>query len=251
MTDEEVTLGIDQEDVKETGEVENAQTESSTVEAATEEVEEATPETKTEEAEPTETGDSSKKGANQRIRELNAKAKAAEEKAQSLAQRLEELSKASDNTLPPYNPTIEPGTEISPEQYSQDVARKADAIVTLRMKQQDTLNRIKSESIEAVGAYPELDPESDSFNKDLSDSITDAVEAHLRVNPDKSVTELVSKLMKPYKRAVDKEVGQVSENLAKQVSETALRPTSVRQAEKSNNDKTIAELEAELGVVVS
>ena len=249
MTDEEVTLGIDQADVNNTSEVENAQDDSSSTEAATEEVSEATPEIKTEEAEPTETGDSSK-GANQRIRELNAKAKAAEQKAQSLAQRLEELSKVSDNTLPPYNPVIEPGTEISPEQYRQDVGRQADAIVTLRLKQQETLNKIKSESLDAVRAYPELDPESEVFDKDLSDTVTEAVEAYVKVDPyNASVGKFVDRLMKPYQRAVTKEVGQVSEKLAKQVSETALRPTSIRQAEKPVNEKTIAELEAELGIV--
>jgi len=55
-------------------------------------------------------------------------------------------------------------------------------------------------------------------------------------------------MMKPYLRSVTKEVGKVSENLAKQVSQAATRPTSVSTSGgKSNKDKSIKELEAELG----
>jgi hypothetical protein len=57
--------------------------------------------------------------------------------------------------------------------------------------------------------------------------------------------------MKPYKAAITREVGQATENIAKQVSETALRPTSVRKPEKAAGDKTLAELEQELGIVNS
>jgi hypothetical protein len=57
--------------------------------------------------------------------------------------------------------------------------------------------------------------------------------------------------MKLYRRAIDNEVGKVGEKLATQVSQSALKPTQVRSEVKSDKDKTIAELEAELGVIVS
>lgn len=220
--------------------------------------EETTEEVTTEESQPAgealneveETVDSPAKGANQRIRELNAKAKEAEARAQSLAQRLEELTGSSEPQGQPYQSQVEPGSEISPEQYQQDVARQADAIVTLRLKQQEAIGRIKSESVEAVRKHPELDPDSDSFNKELSDAIYEATEAYLSKNPyTASVGKFVDRLMSPYKKAVSAEVGKVSENLAKQVSQSALKPTQVRTEAKSAKEKSIAELEAELGVV--
>lgn len=58
-------------------------------------------------------------------------------------------------------------------------------------------------------------------------------------------------LMKPYKRAVTKEVGRVSENLAKQVSQAATRPTSIHKSDKPLEEKSIQELERELGIVQS
>jgi predicted glycosyltransferase len=120
------------------------------------------------------------------------------------------------------------------------------------LKQKDAEHRIVSEAVESVRKYPELDPSSEHFNKELSDSINEAVEAKVRLNPySVSVGKFVDQMMKPYKQAVDSEVGKATENLAKQVSEAALKPNSVRNEEKGTADKSIAELEAEYGIVTS
>ncbi|MBM3120116.1 MAG: hypothetical protein FJ006_11345 [Chloroflexi bacterium] len=199
------------------------------------------------------TGEVPKKGYTQRVRELVKEREEAKAEAQSLKDRLAELTgsvEPQEGFLPPYQPQVEPGTEISPEQYQTDVLKTADGLVTLKLKQFEAINRINDEAVEALKVYPALDPESESFNRELSDSVTEAVEAHVKANPySASVKKFVDKLMKPYEKAVTKEVGQVTEKLAKQVSETALRPTSVKQGEKPDSEKTIAELENELGVV--
>lgn len=250
---------IDEMTLTETGEVDNTPDISSipepkAAEEVSTELEEATPISEEQpKAEPTETDeDIKKRNANQRIRELNAKARTAEERANTLAQRLKELTGSDEPTEynTPFSPQVEPGTEISPDQYKQDVMRTADSLVNLRLKQQAAINQINSDSIEALRNYPELDPDSDSFNKELSDSVTEAVEAHVKASPYKSnVKQFVDRMMKPYKAAVSREVGQTTEKLAKQVSEAALRPTSIKQTEKRLDDKTVAELESELGIV--
>lgn len=204
----------------------------------------------------TETEEGSKKGFTQRVRELNTKAKEAEVRAQeaetqaqSMAERLAALTGSVEP--PVYQaPQVEPGSEITQEQYGQDVLRIADSLVTLRMKQRDVLDNINNEANAAVRAYPQLDPESDIFDKELSDSVTDAVEAHVKADPyNASVKNFVEKLMKPYNRAVAKEVGKVTENIAKQVSETALRPTQIATSEKKFEELSIKEMEKQLGVV--
>ena len=142
--------------------------------------------------------------------------------------------------------------EISPEQYQNDVLRAADGLVTLRIKQSEAVNRINTEASEVLRAYPELDPDSDSFDKELSDSITEAVDAQVKVSPyTTSVKRVVDNMMKPYRRAVNKQVGKETENIARQVSQSALRPTSVKQPEKRVEDMSPRELEAELGIVQS
>lgn len=204
--------------------------------------------------EPAETEDVPKKGANARIRELNAKAKRAEEKASSLEQRLAELTGSGEPKAPsetPYTPQIEPGGEYSPDQFKQEVIKTADALVNLRVKQAEAIQRINTEATQVLRDYPELDPDSDSFDRELSESVTEAVEAHVKANPySASVRKFADKLMKPYRRAVTKEVGKATETIAKQVSEAATRPTSVTaKGGKSAKDMTIEELEKELGVV--
>jgi predicted nuclease with TOPRIM domain len=223
----------------------------STENQSTEEVKEPVTEVATEETgDQTETAESNK-GANARIRELNQRAKVAEEKAQSLAEKLAEITNPvgfQGPQVPQYTPQVSETGEVSVE----DVLRTADARTELKIKQNDAINRINNESLNVVRKYSQLDPESADFDKELSETVTEATEAMVRANPySASVEKFVDRLMKPYNKAVAKEVGQVTEKITKQVSEAALRPTSIQKVEKEAKDKSIAELEAELGIVYS
>ena len=229
------------------------------------------PEIKTEEAEPKETETAeSKKGFTQRVRELNQAKKEAEaetqkakEEVKSLSDRLAEITRpiGQEQNQPAFKPQYQEGQEIPVEQLQRDVTSTADAIVNLRIKQNNAINQIGNDARDALAKYPQLDPKKDEFNQELSEAIYEAVEKESTilsydnygkpvrtVNVEANVSRVVDRLMKPYLRAVNNEVGQVTENIAKQVLETALRPTSVRKEEKSANDKTIAELEEELGI---
>lgn len=238
------------EESKATGEVEESRVEAESTDEVEMEGSEA------------ETVGEPKKGANQRIRELNSKAKAAEERARSLEEKLAELTANSQGGVQtpqfnPQEPIVGEDEEITVSELNrriqareQRLLSQASAMSELKSRQNEAIQRINSEASEVVREYPELDPDNESFNKDLSDSITEATEAYIRQNPySASVKQFVSKLMKPYKVAVDKGVGEQTETIAKQVSQAATRPSSVRQEEKSAKEKTIEELEAELGIV--
>jgi hypothetical protein len=190
----------------------------------------------------------SHKTANARIRELNAKAKAAEEKAQSLSEKIAELTGSVEPTTN-YVPQVTPGTEVSPEQYQNDIAARADQIVQLRMKQKEVLDRVNEESRESVKTYPQLDPSSEEFDKELSESISTATMAMISRTPTASVKKFVTSLMKPYLRSVGREVGKAQSDMAKQVTQAALRPTTVKAKEKTTAEMSIKELENKLGVV--
>jgi len=258
--------------VKESGD-ETATEESPTQEQTAEEVEQPEVEVTAEtEGEATETVESKKKGYEARVRELNAKANAeaearvkAEAKAQSLAEKLAELTSGSttgDFQIPQYNPQeplIAAGEEIDVNELNKrqsereaKILQQMRAEAELGRKQSEAIGRINNEALDSVRKYPELDPDSDSYNSELSETITEAVEAYVKANPySASVLKFVDKLMKPYKGAVTKEVGEASENLAKQVSQSALKPTSIRKVEKMAQEKTIEELEQELGIVTT
>jgi hypothetical protein len=252
-------------DVKEGEEqpVEPSATEEPT-EEVTEPVEEEASETTEEETETVSEG----KGANQRIRELNQKAKAAEAKAQSLEERIAELTgsveptdgkgyKPSTPEQTQYQPIVKPGEELTAEELDRRIQEREQRLLSqidsraeLSRRQNDAINRHRNETSEVAELYPQLNPKSDQFDPELSEAVTEAVEAQLKAAPyTASVKKIVEKQMRPYLRSVANEVGKERENIAKQVSQSALRPTSVRKAEKTTGEKSIAELEAELGIV--
>lgn len=259
QANDDMALKMDEENIPDTTPVAE--------EKPTEEVNEPEVETEGEETETgaeVSQGEEKKKGYNQRVRELVEERNKEKAKAQSLAEKLAELTGSVEpqaDYYQPYSSPIEPiarpGEEIDAEELErriqareQRIIRQADSLAILRAKQQDAANRINNEANEVMKAYPQLDPDSEEFDEELSETVTEAVEAHVRVNPySASVKNFVGKLMKPYERAVTKEVGKVTENLAKQVSEAALRPTSFKPKEKKADEKTIKELEEELGIV--
>lgn len=184
-----------------------------------------------------------KKGANARIGELVGEVK-------SLKQRLAEVTAPSET--PSYNnQAINLDAEVTPEQYRQHVLQTASNMVDLKMKQSEAISRIATESQEVMRAYPQLDPDNkELFDRELSETISEAIEAQVKLNPySASVKKFADRLMKPFNKAVSNGVAQEKETITKQVSESALRPTSIRTPEKTAADLSIAELEAKLGIV--
>lgn len=248
----------------------NIPSESPTEEKIAEEV----PESLDQEASETETQDTEtevqqKKGFQSRVRELNQRAKNAEEEVKTLKQTIAELTGSVEPTgyTPQYvpqqlvqdEPIVKPGEEIDALELDrrikareQKILQQTRAEAELRDKNNQAILRINNEVLEAIKVHPELDPDSESFNQELSDAVSEAVEGYVSRNPySAKVKNYVDKLMRPYKGALAKEAGKATENIAKQVSSAALRPTSLRRQEKTASEKSIEELEAELGVIQS
>jgi hypothetical protein len=238
----------DQKGVKDTvvePEVESPTTqETPTVEGDKPEEVNLTEETETVEEPKTE---ESGKTANTRIRELNAKLKEEKTKSQSLAEKIAELTNSVEEPQAPFQPQVEPGAEVTPDQYKADVVRTAQAIAQLEIQRERALNRIHTESQEAIKKYPKLDPNSESFDKELSESVTEATLAYVRATPTASVTKFVDSLMRPYEKSLLHAEGQAEEKMAKQVSQAALRPTQVKAEEKPFDSLSISEMEKKLG----
>jgi hypothetical protein len=216
--------------------------------------EEAQPESEGEEAEPEPTGEEEaevspkeegRKTAQSRIRELNAKKKAAEEKVESLAEQVKKLTsyRQPEEFIPQNQASQE--TDLTYE----ELMRRQDALIQLRLAQQENVHRVQTEAVEAIKSYPELDPDSDSFDSELSESVSQAVLAKVQADPTASVTGFVGNLMKPYRRSLEKQAAGQKETLTKQVSEQAMRPTQVQEQEKPFSELSIEEMEEKLGVV--
>lgn len=222
---------------------------------ATEEVEQV------DQPEQEESGNSGK-GANQRIRELNKRAKTAEEKADTLQERLQKVTDAPRQEIPlsvtpaEFEPIVKDGEELTATELESRLQKREQRILQqaaqsskFELQRQRIVDNIHRETNEVVGIYPQLDPDSDTFNKDVSTAITESTEAFIKANPTGSVKKFVIKQMKPYKNSVDKEVASQTQNIVKQAAETAVRPTNINKGEKSFNKLSLQEMEEQLGVV--
>lgn len=127
--------------------------------------------------------------------------------------------------------------------------RRNDALIQIRLAQQENIHRVQNEASEAIKSHPELDPDSDVFDSDLSEAISKATLSHIQANPTAPVKEFVNSLMKPYKRAVEKEAKGQADALTKQASQQAMRPTQVHEQEKPFSELSLEEMRAKLGVV--
>jgi hypothetical protein len=182
-----------------------------------------------------------RKTASSRIKELVTEKKEAEAKAESLAEQLRKVTTPQVPTTIPEAPQDDNG-----QVAVQDVLRQADALTQIRLAQQENLHRVDSEALDAIKANPELDPDSDSFDKDLSESVSQATLAFVQANPTGSVRKFVDSLMKPYRRSVDKQAQGQVETITKQVSQQAMRPTQVQEQEKPFSELSIEEMEKKL-----
>lgn len=192
-----------------------------------------------------------RKTAESRIKDLVAEkkqkerqAEAEKERADSLADQVAKLTSSQKaQIMPPVQEPASPEGELTYE----ELMRRQDALVQMRLAQQENYNRIDKESVESLKNHPELDPDSEAFDPDLSKSISEATLAFVQANPTGSVKGFVNGLMKPYRAAVEKQVSGQKETIAKQVSEQAMRPTQVPDQEKPFEELSIEEMEQQLG----
>jgi hypothetical protein len=203
-----------------------------------------------------------KKGLSNRVRELANKAKTEKQRADSLAAKLEALTGGNtqqyDQPTPQYNLDnfVNPNEELTSDElnkrmrdWTQKTLATAQAQAQILTSQNRVVEQINKEARSVVKKYSQLNPESDDFNPKLSGAITKATEAYVRSNPNASVKKFVDEMMEPYQNSIQKAVGDQQQEIVKQVSQTALRPTLVKQSEKSVKDMSIKEMEDRFGVV--
>lgn len=261
---------LTQKVLNEIPEPETEETESPTVEKNDTEVQETeSPASETESQEtveqPTEDADQRpKKGAEKRIRELNSQVKQERAKNESLSRQIEALTGSGEPqglTPPPVGydpnkPLIAPGEEVTPEEFSRRQAirdqwllRQADNNARFREMVRETTSRISQESKDAEQSYPQLNPDSPEYDEELANSVSQGALAFVRANPTGSLKQFVDGLMKPYQRSLDKSVASRQGEIAKQASQSALRPNQIPSTDKKAEDMSIDELEKKLGVV--
>lgn len=220
-----------------------------------------TPVEETETAPEVQTEEESKKGYSARVREVVNEANQAKAEAESLRAKLAALTSQVGQQTPyvsnePLKPLVNPGEEVTIEELNKrqqeretQLLQKASQMSQLQAQQALAIERINREARDLTRKYAELDPQSDNFDKELSNVVTEAAEAYVRANPTKSLEEFVDKQMKLHTRAATREVKAEQAEVTKQQSQTAIRPSTAKPEEKKFEDLTLKEMEDQLGFV--
>lgn len=187
------------------------------------------------------------KGAEKRIHDLVDERDQYKQKVEDLSSKLAEYTAGTQ--VPGEYPTYQPANGASQGEERELTIDDLRAIARIEVEKERTVNRINAEATETQKLYPSLDQTSDQFDPDINEAVTTAVWLEIQKDPSKSVKKLTERYMKPYLKAAERAVGDEKATLAKQVSETALRPSTIKGTDKKAADKSIEELEAELGIV--
>ncbi len=207
-----------------------------------------------------------KRSAQGRIREVVAEKNQYKEKLTGITEKLEQLTGDQLNQAIGMAPQATPDEkgEVTAEQVYAESQRRAATTTFLINQQQRAVDRIRVETTELERQYPELNPDSDKYDKDLSEAIATAVESQAKIltgydqagkpiyaiNVGCSPKAIVTKLMKPYRKSLNTATAQAEQTTREDISKTALRPTpQVSAPEKKAEDMSIEELRKKLGVV--
>lgn len=184
-------------------------------------------------------------GAEKRIHSLVDKVKEKDSVIEDLTTRLAELQGGNvpQGQYDPFTPSDNDGGER--ELTIEDLR----TIARLEVEKERTVNRINAEAADAIREHPVLDKNSPDFDPDVNEAVSTAVWLEIQKDPSKSVKQLTEKYMRPYARAAEKAVGQEKSILARQVSDSALKPVNVKSGDKKAEDMSIEELEKRLEIV--
>jgi hypothetical protein len=124
-------------------------------------------------------------------------------------------------------------TEITEDQYKQDVAKQARYIVKDELSKRDKMEQWTrqrewfQQDLETIEQkYPELNPDSDEYNKELDSFIGDYYERLRLQDPNLRVKDVAEKIISLNKKSLEKKKREDVNKLAKKASSQAIKSES-------------------------
>lgn len=227
------------------------------------------PETTEVEAEAEPTGEEEAKTEEVKTDDSKKLSKRAENRFRNLANKVRELETQKQPDIPPeftppwmreqHQPLVQPGQELTPEEYEQHIVAKANAIVELQMsryqqqmaqqrKAEEAALKLDKETQEIESKYGELNPDSEHYNEKLSERIIKQVKRELSRNPYASVKEIVEDLMAIREDGRNRGASEVTESTIRQMSEGAVTPSGRESSgTKDPKEMSLEEIAAQVG----
>lgn len=169
---------------------------------------------------------------------------------EALRRENEELRKGRTPTTTPATklPWDENG-EVTIEQYTKDVEAKATQVVEQRFKIKELETNLHNDIAEMEGKYPELSQESDEYDQELVDFISDNFKARVKENPNLRLRDYTAKIMELRGKAAETAKANANNNIRKTVATQPIINGVKTTKETTLEDqlagaKTIAELDA-------
>lgn len=184
--------------------------------------------------------------AKNRFQDLANKVKEKDAELNSLREQLGKNKPGDflDEDTPSYEPASD--KEITFEDYQKHVMSAADNLVKQRMKQYvEQSERIQNfeKGVNALESkYPELNPDSENYDDNLSDTITKLYQKSSKANPDLNVVDFVDSVMNLRTSGMKKGQETASAALAKQEASQAVTPSSDSPSRESSEDKLLQAL---------
>jgi hypothetical protein len=224
------------------------------------EVEEKTPSTDEEASAPDQSAAESEgkerpSRAEERIRELTGKLKEAKQAGEQA--QFQQPSQAGGD-LPwaeREEPMVQPGQELTPEEYQRHVNARAARLAELKVRQVLQQEKQRSSQSKAINDWVSdaenlqrdvkiLDKESDEYDPDIAESFSRLVARANRTPDGQAVpmnkpSELWEDFQKALKKEGTKRAGQVSASLAKQQAESATPPSQSVKGSKDYEDEEL------------
>lgn len=159
--------------------------------------------------------------------------------------------------IPPLD--IEPGSELTPQQYQQHVAAAAEKMAQAKisayeleaantMERQQQILQLDESMNYIRQKYPELNPNHPNYSLDVDEMVGQIVESMGQVNP-AAIKERVDQVMTLRGQSLQAGQEKATAELAKQRSEAAVIPgTSINETTADLNNIPLDDLEKMIGV---
>lgn len=195
--------------------------------------------------------------AERRIRQLSDQVK-----------QLEQTNQQFQSFGQPPALTVNPGEEISMEQYQQHVAQAAQSsasqIVSKALAQQEAKSNFQVDSVTLPEQFPELKEGDDLYTAELEEAISQEFQDKafrvvgynqvtnqpvLELDPSVRLADIAKRHVNSARALAEKYSARTKNSVATTADETALRPSGGASTDKDFASLSIEEMEAKLGTM--
>lgn len=134
---------------------------------------------------------------------------------------------------------------ITEQDYQRDIAAKADAVVKARMNEFQRTQQLKEDVRTLESTYEELNPESDSYDAELTDTIVEQFRYVSKGNPQVRLADYADKIMRLRERGRETGKSEVSKKVLQQAAKQAVTTQGEPAITEGSNEEELIKLRKE------